>query len=276
MKIETQLRFYKPFATLTPEMHYSGYVVTDGSWHQEPLYASYSRLYYVTHGSGMLVSENEKMPLEPGYVYLVPCGIKCGFYGTPSVTKLFFHINLSVNGEGCEGSDAFESFGHFSRLPRSVEYIEKLKDWYLGNGSESENYGYLMLKSEIIKTVCDFLRTKEVRSEKTETYSKAVADAMRYVRSHITATLTVKSVAEAALCSQSKLSALFKAELGQSVSSYIEDILMSEAQTQLMYSDLSVGQISEKLGFCDQFYFSRRFKKRFGVPPKEFKKSQSV
>lgn len=266
MKIETQLRFYKSFNGITPDIQYSGFVTTDESWRQEPLYASYSRLYFVTEGSGMLISDSEQIPLEPGYVYLAPCGLKCGFYSSPSVTKLFFHVGLSLT---ADGGDVFESLGHFARLPRSVEYIERLKEWYLG----SDPYGYLMLKSEIFKTICDFLRSEGQEDEKGEGYSGAVSEAIRYIKSNICATLTVKSVAEAALCSQSKLSALFRDEIGQSVSSYIEDILMSEAQTLLMYSDLTIGEISEKLGFCDQFYFSRRFRKRFSIPPKDYRKS---
>ena len=69
---------------------YAGYVTTDESWRQPPRYASYSRLYYVIDGSGILISEYGEVTLEPGYVYIVPCGMKAGFYGTPSVTKLFF------------------------------------------------------------------------------------------------------------------------------------------------------------------------------------------
>ena len=269
MKIETQLAFYKHFASVNPTLHYSGVVTTDASWHQEPLYSSYSRLYYVTEGSGVLISDNERITLEPGYVYLAPCGIKCGFYGTPSVTKLFFHINLSLSDDG---SDVFENLGHFLRLPRSIDYINKLCGYYL----KSDPYGYMRLKTEITKTICDFLRSSEQTFEKSDNFSAAVSEAVRYIRSNLTATLSVKSVAEAALCSQSKLALVFKNEMGQSVSSYIEDLLMSEAQTLLMYSDLSIGEISEKLGFCDQFYFSRRFKKRFSVPPKDFRQARRL
>jgi AraC-like DNA-binding protein len=268
MKIETQLRFYKRFEDIDPVCHFSGYVVTDETWHQDPLYASYSRLYYVTEGSGFLVSENERIQLEPGYVYLAPSGIKCGFYGTPSITKLFFHINIPL---GDEAGDAFDSYGHFARLPRSVEYIEQLRRWYVGG----EDLGYLMLKSEILRTVSEFLSEKGEPVSHEEPLSKVVSEAARYIRANLTASLTVKSVTDAIHCSQSKLLAAFRSEVGKSVSGYIEDLLMSEAQTMLMYGDLSIGEISERLGFCDQFYFSRRFSKRFGIPPKKYRKSLS-
>ena len=265
MKIESQMLFRNSAKCAEPDISLSGIVKTDDTWKQEPLYSSCSRLYYVTEGSGMLVGENEKMPLEGGYVYIAPCGMKCGFYGTPSVNKLFFHVNLSLTRDG---GDVFESFGHFAKLPRDVAYIEKLKGWYLGE----EPMGHLMLKNEIYKTVCEFLRMAEEKYGEARDYSKPVTDAINYIRTHLNASLTVKEIAEASLCSRSTLSAAFKNEVGQSVATYIEDILMSEAQTMLLYSDRSIGQISEKLGYCDQFYFSRRFTKRFSISPKDFRK----
>ena len=269
MKIESQMLFRNSIKSAEPDISLSGIVKTDESWKQEPLYSSCSRLYYVTEGSGMLVSENEKMPLESGYVYIAPCGMKCGFYGTPYVNKLFFHVNLSVSPDGY---DVFESFGHFARLPRDVAYIEKLKKWYMG----SDPMGHLMLKNELYKTICEFLRTAEEKHGDGRDYSKPVSDAINYIRTHLTAALTVKEIAEAALCSRSTLSMLFRAEVGQSVAVYIEDLLMSEAQTMLLYSDRSIGQISERLGYCDQFYFSRRFSKRFGISPKDYRKKSAT
>jgi AraC-like DNA-binding protein len=264
--IEHRWQNNKSLNFINPEISYGGFVTTNEFWRQEPIYASFSRLYFVLDGSGVLVSENEKMILEPGYVYLAPCGMKCGFYGTPSVSKVFFHVNLGLT---AGGSDVFESIGHFMRLPRSNEMLENIKKWYLGG----DVMGHLMLKGEIMRCICEFLQTAEQKFGINKNYSKPVATAISYARMHLAANLTVSEIAEAALCSKSNLSALFRKEVGQSVAKYIDDLLMSEAQTMLLYSEKSVGQISERLGFCDQFYFSRWFCKRFGVSPKQYKRS---
>lgn len=266
LEIEAKWSSNKALNFINPEISYGGFVITNEYWHQEPIYSSFSRLYYVMDGSGMLVSDNEKMPLEAGYVYLAPCGMKCGFYGTPSVTKVFFHINLTLkNG----GGDAFEEFGHFVRLPRSIDVMEKIKDSYLSD----DEYSHLMLKGEIMRTVCELFVKAEEKFGFNKNYSHQVTGAISYIRSHLTANLTVLEIAEASLCSKSTLSALFRKEVGQSVAKYIDDLLISEAQTMLLYSDRSIGAISERLGFCDQFYFSRWFAKRFGMSPKQYKRT---
>ena len=245
---------------------YAGFVTTDESWRQPPRYASYSRLYYVIDGSGMLVSEQGEMVLEPGYVYIVPCGMKAGFYGTPSVTKLFFHINLTFD----EENDAFENYSRFSRLPRSVAYINELKDLYLSTSKKD----ICLLKSEITATVCQFLSRMDNRNTNFKEHSKCVSDAISFIRKNIRATLTVSEVCRNVSCSAGALANAFKKELGQSISNFIEEMVMSEAQSQLLYSNRSIREISEALGYSDQFYFSRRFKKCFSITPSKYRKRE--
>lgn len=266
MQIISSPAFFSESEPADIKYAYAGYVTTDESWQQLPRYASYSRLYYVMEGSGMLISEQGEMALEPGYVYILPCGIKAGFYGTPSVTKLFFHINLTFDGH----HDAFENDSRFSRLPRSVAYINELKELYLSASKKD----IFLLKSEIAATVCQFLSRMNNRLTTSKEHSKCVSDAISFIRKNIRATLTVREVCRSVSCSAGALTNAFKKELGQSVSNFIEEMVMSEAQSQLLYSNRSIREISEALGYSDQFYFSRRFKKCFSTTPSKYRKSR--
>lgn len=57
-----------------------------------------------------------------------------------------------------------------------------------------------------------------------------------------------------------------------SVHDYIENLVFSESVQLLRQSDMTVMNISEKFGFCDQFYFSGRFKKKIVAAPRNFRK----
>ena len=265
MHIQTQPLFHRSLSESDLLITQSGYVTTDHTWHQRPMYAAYSRLYFIVEGAGMLISDTEELPLEPGYVYLAPCGSKCGFYGCKTVTKLYFHINL----QPAEGlADVFSSLTHFSRIPMPVDEARELIRCYLS----TEPLDHLMLKGALYGILTRFLRTEDLHSQPKTSYSDAVTAAVRYICSHLSARLTVKDVSEAVFCSQSKLSSLFRKEMGQSIAKYVDDLLMSEAKNQLLYTKISIGKISERLGFCDQFYFSRIFRKRFGKSPIEFRR----
>lgn len=241
-----------------------GYVITDHNWQREPIADPFSRLYFVTGGSGVIYSDNESMMLEPGYVYLAPCGKKLGFYGTDSVEKLYFHIGMILP----SGYDFLDGFDHFARLPFSIESTQEMTKWYLGDDFTE----HLLLKGKILHTLLSFISEKQYTPVHRIKYSPAVTDAIAYIRANLSASLTVQEVADNSLCSRGRLSNAFKEELGQSTAAYIENLLMIRAQTMLLYTNYTIGDISARLGFCDQFYFSRRFKQYFALSPKEYRK----
>lgn len=71
---------------------------------------------------------------------------------------------------------------------------------------------------------------------------------------------------------------LFKKETGVTPHEYLVSKRMERAQALLLggitnrYSNYSVSQIAELCGFSEPLYFSRVFKKYFGVSPTEYKK----
>lgn len=241
-----------------------GIAITDESWQRTPISDPFSRLYYVTDGSGVIYTENETVKLEPGYVYLAPCGIRLGFYSTDSVEKLYFHIGMILP----NGYDFLDGFDHLARLPFPIEDIKKMEKWYLSDDFTD----HLLLKGEIDRTVLAFVAAENYTPVHRLKYSPAVTGAIQYIRKNLAASLTVQDVADHILCSRGRLSAYFKEELGQSTARYIENLLMIRAQTMLLYTDYTIGEISTRLGFCDQFYFSRRFKQYFSLSPKEYRK----
>jgi signal transduction histidine kinase/AraC-like DNA-binding protein/CheY-like chemotaxis protein len=62
-----------------------------------------------------------------------------------------------------------------------------------------------------------------------------------------------------------------KAVLGLNVNDYILSVRMQRAKYLLLNEDLSISEISFKVGFSSQAYFSTVFKSKFGVTPKAFK-----
>ena len=55
--------------------------------------------------------------------------------------------------------------------------------------------------------------------------------------------------------------------VGQSPIDYLTGYRISEACSLLKNTGLSIAEIAVSVGFFDQFYFSRVFKKVKGVPP---------
>ena len=267
MEIEKSLHFSECWQQSELLVSSSGFVKTDSHWRQKVLPVPYSRVYFVTEGSGMLISDREEMLLEPGYLYLAPCGSPCGFYGTDTVTKLFFHINVIMP----NGYDMFASCKTFARIPFAISRTLKLRDWYLSEDTLKQT----LLKGAIWEVVAAFANKLHLTDEDQGRYSELVRRTIVYIREHLTACLTINAVANGVFCSLGTLTQAFRNEVGVTIAQYIEDLVLQEAQWRLLDTEDTIGKISADLGFCDQFYFSRRFTKRFQITPRDYRKNRA-
>ena len=58
---------------------------------------------------------------------------------------------------------------------------------------------------------------------------------------------------------------------GRATKEHITDRVMLEAARLLRFTDLSVGEIAFRVGLDDQMYFSRAFKRHYGVSPRAYR-----
>lgn len=97
--------------------------------------------------------------------------------------------------------------------------------------------------------------------------NRAVLDAIFYISQNFDRTIGVADVAAAAGLERSYFSRLFKKETGIACVKWLNNFRMEKAAKLLKSGRLNVAETARSSGFSDQFYFSRAFKKHFGVPP---------
>ena len=88
--------------------------------------------------------------------------------------------------------------------------------------------------------------------------------------------VTLSDAAEQVFLSPKYLSRYFKEETGRGFRDYKMELKLKEAKKLLAGSGMSVGSVSEKLGYRNAESFSRIFKKREGLSPSEFRKSSGT
>ena len=130
----------------------------------------------------------------------------------------------------------------------------------------------LKVKNFLYMTVTAFFEKFRLPAMPYNVYSPLVKNTMKYIRKNTTISLTTEGIAKEMFVSPSKLRNTFKAETGITLGGYIDDMVFFRAKKLLGSKKFSVGDISTKLGFCDQFYFSRRFKEKYGKTPSKYRK----
>lgn len=103
--------------------------------------------------------------------------------------------------------------------------------------------------------------------------SQYVIEFIRLVQDHFHTERSVGFYARRLFVSPKHLSMVIKAQTGHSPSSIIEQYVLTEAKSLLMYSGKSVQQVAYELNFATQSSFGKFFKHLTGVSPRDYQKS---
>jgi AraC-like DNA-binding protein len=99
----------------------------------------------------------------------------------------------------------------------------------------------------------------------------ALARVSRHVRENLTQRLTLTRAAAAADLSPNYLAHLIKKETGKTFVDMVTERRMEKAQELLAHTSLRISEIAQAIGFEDEAYFSRRFRQRFQIAPREYR-----
>ncbi|MEH7490633.1 helix-turn-helix domain-containing protein [Neobacillus niacini] len=111
----------------------------------------------------------------------------------------------------------------------------------------------------------------KVKQVKDERYSKTITTCKDYIYKHIYEEINHNDIAHKVELSPKYLSALFKKEVGITVSDYIQQTKIDEVKKLLAYSKTPISEICSLLNFNDQSYFTKVFKKVVGITPKQYR-----
>ncbi|MCP5535005.1 MAG: helix-turn-helix domain-containing protein [Akkermansiaceae bacterium] len=111
----------------------------------------------------------------------------------------------------------------------------------------------------------------EAGSEREIQQKDVIEKAMDTMRQTVSAPLSLHAYAREAGLSVSRFSHLFKRHYGTSPMAYFTELRMQRAKALLDDTHLSIKEVSWQLGFDDQLYFSRSFKKVTGISPSAYR-----
>ena len=242
-----------------------GYAEVAKEWHGQNINPDFSRLYLITDGEAEIVAlSGEKTRLYGGTWVLLPAGFSFNYRCPTQMAHVYFHLKLC----DLDGLDMLSLFKKPVFLSPDSGDLPLLFSCLDATDLESS----FLLRERLEKTIFSMQRSEGITFE-CNRFSPAVIRAIKYIRRHLSAQLTVEEIAENAFVSKSTLTKHFRRELSMSVLEYVTDLIMFEASQRLLKTDLSLLSISEKYGFSDQFYFSRRFKQKFGCSPQRYRKT---
>lgn len=101
--------------------------------------------------------------------------------------------------------------------------------------------------------------------------SETIKKAMKYISTHFHTNILLEDAANHVHLHPSYFSTLFKQSTGSSFKEYVNLVRIEESKRLLANTDFSIIDIAIAVGFEDQSYFSKVFRKYTGMTPKQFR-----
>lgn len=99
-----------------------------------------------------------------------------------------------------------------------------------------------------------------------------IIEACQYMTSNLADDIRIEDIANHVCLSPSRLAHLFREEIGINMLRWREDQRVIRAKLLLQTTQESIARIGRIVGYDDQLYFSRVFRKRVGVSPSDFRR----
>lgn len=242
-----------------------GYATVNSSWKGYVKNPQLSRLYYIESGKAYINYEKERIELLPGNWYLFPAGLSFNYSCIGEMKHIFFHVTLA-------GVDGIDLLGRCEKPVCEKSDISPV-EFYKKHLKSKSIASSIAIKEKVYGIVLNLLEKNNINPEVVE-FSQCVQSAIEYINNNINKKIELSDVSMHSFVSRSTLTNKFKKELGITVQDYIQRQKMFLAEQMLKNTGMSIAQISEHLGYSEQFYFSRCFKHNFGISPREYKKSK--
>ena len=265
MKLYTNTLFTKEVNRINLTFSAITYAEIDNMWSCPKMLAPFTRVFLVLDGEASVNYNGENIPITPGNIYIFPAGTDFSSLCQNVMKVIFFHVNM-LRYNNYEILNSYKKCIILKDKENEIRTVHKLL-------TKNDVYSALVTKNLALSLFIEAIEQEGIELGKIEEYSPAVKKAIILIDKHLRASLRISELADGIRVSESRLQKDFKREIGIPMGRYINDQLMMKAQTLLKIPEMSVKNVSDKLGFCDQFYFSKRFSQYFGMSPLAYKKT---
>lgn len=244
------------------------------------------RIFYVKKGVGKVEIDGEILTLPVGSILYINSFVPYTLCESDvrylainfDFTSNFSHINTPLPPVPAEDSGKIKPIEEikFEDAPCFDRFLFLENAFSLSSVFESaeleftEKAPFYMMKNsaQITDILTALFRKNEFKSTGEKGFdAEKIAE---YIRENLTEDISNKTLAEIFHFHPNYLSGQFSRHYGKPVHSYILEMRIMKAISLLEAGRSNIGEIAEKVGFSDNNYFSRYFKKVTGSTPKAY------
>jgi AraC-like DNA-binding protein/ligand-binding sensor protein len=164
--------------------------------------------------------------------------------------ELVVLLSRSASGPGNTEEDILKTTNQYLLRIQEAQTIEELTD--------------------VLHVIVEYM-ADQIFSFQGVRHAAALRKAERYIRENYTRKISLQEIADVSGLSAPYFSTIFREEMGENLSAYLNRLRVEKAGRLLTETDMSLSEISGSCGFEDQSWFSKIFKNYTGTSPGRYR-----
>lgn len=262
----------------------------NADWNWQNVSSPFIRIFYVVEGEAVVHLPGLDVALRPCHLYMIPAYTVHSYECHGPFVHYYLHVyegfkhemnlqevyelpaEVEADAETEQMFDFLCSSHPDARLPesdpRSYDTSAQTSD-YVARYRDMELWEKMELRGAMLMLMSCFIRKARPR---VWTSDERMRHVLEHIHARISNEISVDELADEANVTKPYFIKLFKREFGTSPIQYINGKKVERAQLLLYTTNKAVKEVAYALGFNDQNYFIRMFRKATGITPQEYRK----
>jgi AraC family transcriptional regulator, arabinose operon regulatory protein len=230
-------------------------------------------LIYCVDGEGEIKLKETTHAISADHFFIIPAGMAHAYYSDEQNPWSIYWIHFSGDKSGIYSRFSCQTMAiERSKTSRISDRVDLFSEIFrnLDRGFSIETLEYVNLC--LPHLLASFTHLSQFRLIKESGEKDPVAQSINFMLENVTKKLKLEEIASETSLSASHYSRLFLNRTGHSPIDYFIQLKIQRACRLLDNSGWMIADVSREIGFDDQFYFSRVFRKVMGMTPGKYRK----
>lgn len=260
-----------------------------------PLIHQMSRFLLINEGHGYLTLQGKQYELKPGtLVSILPWQtsdviqvdeplkyylMKYYFDGANNIIKSYYNTtneHININGDITKRPVIWlddEQLKNMNRLFSDIRYEQKKKQ--MNDNGYDKGLSDIYLMNKVVEIIIQFIRLGTLNNPDEKMIQSVIdnSEIIQYIYNHLSEKITLKRLSGIFYQSESSISNYINQTTGLSFFDLINEMRIGKTANFLIYTDLTMDELAEILGFVDSAHISKVFNSRIGMKANEYRKT---